>query len=215
MPISSPRPANNFTSVHVVPQVPEPTFPRSSMPSDRTYILASDSDEDNTSHLSTCSDAAAGKTSPGKAPPLSSTPWPPHVQHFAEKINGRNSAARPDDIRGHQPGNPHERNRTEPIDIPARRPVARTRYQGQWSHNQRHGYGQIHYPNGDTYHGDWKHNQKHGHGQFRWAKGDIYTGQWRYDQMHGDGRWTSANGAIYDGAWRVGQQHGQGLLSGV
>ena len=65
-------------------------------------------------------------------------------------------------------------------------------YQGDWKDNNKHGQGNLTYPNGDKYEGIWE-NDKLKDGKVKKTyddTGDIYEGDWKHDKRHGKGKYT-------------------------
>ena len=76
------------------------------------------------------------------------------------------------------------------------------RYEGEWQHDNKHGFGRFSWSNGDSYEGmtiicrvqcpgEYRHNKKHGKGTYTFGKGpwegDSYSGDWQDDQKDGTG----------------------------
>ena len=81
-------------------------------------------------------------------------------------------------------------------------------YDGMWSHDFQHGYGEMTYfLDGSSYKGEWKNGLKHGRGVFNFkiqAKGVYmtkYDGEWENDKQKGRGIVTWSNGSIERGVW--------------
>lgn len=48
------------------------------------------------------------------------------------------------------------------------------------------------YPDGSRYEGDWRHDLKHGFGAYYYPNGDIYEGAWFKGRRHGLGTYFFA-----------------------
>jgi len=81
---------------------------------------------------------------------------------------------------------------TAPGDTPLqRRPVPynpqqqqlNNRYEGEFVHGKRHGYGAFFYANGAYYRGEWKDHMKHGQGRHTFEDGTVYDGSFEEDRM--------------------------------
>ena len=59
---------------------------------------------------------------------------------------------------------------------------SKTRYEGQFKANMRHGFGVLTYANGDRYEGGWKKDKRHGQGTTCLANGKTETATWRFDK---------------------------------
>jgi hypothetical protein len=74
-------------------------------------------------------------------------------------------------------------------------------------HQQRHagGFARCH-----RYDGEWSHGERHGLGTLRWNSGASYTGYWEEGQCSGRGTYVASTGAVIDGTWeqdRLSTQH--------
>ena len=49
----------------------------------------------------------------------------------------------------------------------------------------RHGYGYLVNPNGDTYEGEFVYDARHGQGVYKFKNGDVYEGAFSQDKRHG------------------------------
>jgi hypothetical protein len=111
----------------------------------------------------------------------------------------------------------------------------KSRYQGEWLHNKKHGSGEELFPDGSVYSGEYTNNQIEGfgtyvwkdmtkyvgyfknsmldgEGEMTWADGRKYTGQFRNDKMHGKGIMNWSNGSVYNGEYKNGLKSGFGIL---
>jgi hypothetical protein len=64
--------------------------------------------------------------------------------------------------------------------------------------------------NGCVYHGEYKGQDRHGNGQLLYPNGDIFIGLFHQNQIHGRGRYTYGNGDVFVGQWKKGYRHGKG-----
>jgi hypothetical protein len=111
---------------------------------------------------------------------------------------------------------------TKPLPVPREKPAPpgrnRTyadgsRYEGDLSGGNRHGWGVCIFADGDKYEGEWRDDLKHGYGTFTWANGGVFTGNWVRGKRNGRGVYKYANGHEYDGYWVASQRDGQGTYS--
>jgi hypothetical protein len=73
-------------------------------------------------------------------------------------------------------------------------------YVGEWSHDMRHGKGEMTWPNGVIYFGYFRHGRRHNvKGTMKFTGGDTYSGHWVNEQMHGTGTWTTSNRVVFTG----------------
>jgi hypothetical protein len=61
------------------------------------------------------------------------------------------------------------------------------------------------------YDGEWSHGERHGLGTLRWNSGASYTGYWEDGHCTGRGTYVSCAGAIFDGTWTQDQLSAQHL----
>lgn len=66
------------------------------------------------------------------------------------------------------------------------------------------------FPNGDVYAGEYSLDQRHGYGEYVWSDGRVYRGSFQRDRRHGQGQYTWTDGAVYSGEFDQGQRQGQG-----
>lgn len=116
-----------------------------------------------------------------------------------------------------------------------------SKYQGDWSNNQKCGFGIQNYSNGNRYEGEWldgkrngrgtlwilnnrkklirnytglwKDNMKSGEGTMFFENGDRYDGFWAENKMSGYGRLVQNNQDVYVGQWYDGKRNGYGFLT--
>mmetsp|Transcript_26785 Transcript_26785/g.43738 ORF Transcript_26785/g.43738 Transcript_26785/m.43738 type:complete len:405 (+) Transcript_26785:97-1311(+) len=112
-------------------------------------------------------------------------------------------------------------------------------YVGQWSENQKDGFGIQVERNGDKYEGEWRKGRRHGQGtlyvcikaklvkryegqwvedrmegrgKLYYADGTEYDGEWVNNKRNGHGRFQFGNGDLYDGDWVNEKRHGRGVM---
>eukprot|EP00915_Cephaloidophora_sp_WS-2016_P006194 GHVH01008167.1.p1 GENE.GHVH01008167.1~~GHVH01008167.1.p1 ORF type:complete len:618 (+),score=109.95 GHVH01008167.1:227-2080(+) len=86
-------------------------------------------------------------------------------------------------------------------------------YEGEFTANQKHGFGMYFYRNGDTYVGEWRHNKRQVVGTFiRQQDGLIYDGLWKGDLREGFGIQSQKDGTRYCGLYRKNVKEGPGVL---
>ena len=54
----------------------------------------------------------------------------------------------------------------------------------------------IKYSEFGTYNGEFDKEQRNGYGEFTWHNGDVYEGEWKNGNIHGKGKMTLYNGAV-------------------
>ncbi|XP_061820753.1 MORN repeat-containing protein 3-like [Nerophis lumbriciformis] len=75
-------------------------------------------------------------------------------------------------------------------------------YEGEWSEDNRSGWGRMCYKNGDVYEGEWLRDNEHGTGVLQFASGNWYEGSWKNGKKSGHGKFYYADkGLIYEGLW--------------
>eukprot|EP00930_Biecheleria_cincta_P084019 TRINITY_DN73517_c0_g1_i1.p1 TRINITY_DN73517_c0_g1~~TRINITY_DN73517_c0_g1_i1.p1 ORF type:complete len:506 (-),score=71.91 TRINITY_DN73517_c0_g1_i1:315-1832(-) len=84
-------------------------------------------------------------------------------------------------------------------------------YIGQWSSNEREGFGRQTWPDGAQYEGCWSSSAASGPGRFKFPDGSVYLGQWRSNRFHGLGAYYLADGSTYRGSWVHGLCEGMGV----
>ena len=89
----------------------------------------------------------------------------------------------------------------------------RTRYEGEYRDDKKHGQGTYTWADGTRYEGEYRDDKKHGQGTYTWADGTRYEGEYRDDKKHGQGTHTWADGRRYQGEYRDGKPHGQGTYT--
>lgn len=57
----------------------------------------------------------------------------------------------------------------------------------------------IYQQQNNKYEGDWNHGLKQGFGVFIWADGSRYEGDFKEDLFHGEGEYTRSDGKHYKG----------------
>lgn len=93
-----------------------------------------------------------------------------------------------------------------------------TSYHGEWTQDQKTGYGVQFFPNGEKYDGQWARGMRNGEGTL-WVPSEkanklrkLYVGSWKDDRRHGRGTCYFKSGEYYQGSWDNGKMHGQGTL---
>lgn len=81
-------------------------------------------------------------------------------------------------------------------------------YIGYWDNDTPHGKGTFKSNGVLTYDGNWKHNEWHGYGVWYYSTGaKYYDGQWQDGKRHGYGTEYDGDGKIlYQGQWRDGEK---------
>lgn len=69
----------------------------------------------------------------------------------------------------------------------------------------------LDYKSGATYEGQVKDNNKFGYGQFVWPNGDKYVGEFRLNARHGYGCQWWNDGSCYEGYFHEDKRSGQGV----
>jgi hypothetical protein len=85
--------------------------------------------------------------------------------------------------------------------------VIHTEHVGQWKDDQKNGFANVKFSNGDIYDGDYKNNKRQGQGTyFFWVDGSKYIGAWENDMKNGQGILYDKNGKILkSGMWQNGK----------
>lgn len=79
-------------------------------------------------------------------------------------------------------------------------------YDGEYSKDQKEGFGKVVYSNGDVYAGNWRKNMRHGHGLYNYVNlGLKYDGDWENNSKNGTGVMTFSNGDIMESGWDINQ----------
>ncbi len=86
-----------------------------------------------------------------------------------------------------------------------------TYFKGMWAQDQKNGYGEMRWANGDRYEGNYKDGMYDGKGKYTYANGQVYEGEHKEDDRHGKGRMTYPDGDWYEGEYRSDQRNGQGV----
>lgn len=90
----------------------------------------------------------------------------------------------------------------------------KTRYEGEFSKDQKSGKGVETFENGDRYEGEFKADKREGKGTFKFAEsGCEYSGEWKAGLMHGKGKKYHPTKKItyYEGEWHKDMKHGKGI----
>ena len=89
------------------------------------------------------------------------------------------------------------------------------RYEGEWHHGVRHGYGKLKMRDGSYYEGEWKHGEIEGMGVRHWnSSGNTYEGEFEDGELNGKGQMVYGNGDVYEGSWCDNKREGEGILTG-
>jgi hypothetical protein len=92
----------------------------------------------------------------------------------------------------------------------------KTTFVGQIKNDTFHGEGTLYYNDtGDLYKGTFKNGLTHGYGEMHFYNGNTYIGDFYEGQMHGKGTYINNNGYIYEGNFIVGCLLGEGKLFDV
>ena len=67
-------------------------------------------------------------------------------------------------------------------------------------------------PTSNWYEGEYSMDQKQGYGEFKWSSGNVYRGAYKNDLRNGYGEMYWTDGSIYKGNWVNGIQHGLGKM---
>ncbi len=93
--------------------------------------------------------------------------------------------------------------------------VSGSQYKGQWSGDQKDGFGIQVNPDDTKYEGEWSAGKYHGRGTL-WIKKNKkvyarqYVGDWADGSMDGEGIFYYENGEIYRGGWAKNRKNGSG-----
>jgi hypothetical protein len=79
-----------------------------------------------------------------------------------------------------------------------------TRYEGEYSDNEKNGKGTYYYPSRSKYEGEWRDGKKHGTGVYFYSDGSRFEGEFEVGKKHGKGVYQYPNGTIYEGEWKNG-----------
>lgn len=93
-----------------------------------------------------------------------------------------------------------------------------TKYEGEWFAGQYHGRGTLWIKKNKKiyarqYVGDWVNGLMDGEGIFYYNNGEIYRGEWLQSRKHGSGRYDYENGDSYFGEWNSDLQDGFGTMN--
>ena len=84
-------------------------------------------------------------------------------------------------------------------------------YKGEFKNNQRNGYGEMNYENGEYYFGQWLNDRRNGKGILYYYKHKIkYKGDFVSDKFEGMGKYIDENDNYYVGQFFNGLKHGKG-----
>eukprot|EP01117_Protostelium_nocturnum_P010304 TRINITY_DN3700_c4_g1_i1.p1 TRINITY_DN3700_c4_g1~~TRINITY_DN3700_c4_g1_i1.p1 ORF type:complete len:371 (-),score=103.09 TRINITY_DN3700_c4_g1_i1:154-1266(-) len=79
---------------------------------------------------------------------------------------------------------------------------AKNKYVGDWSNNQRNGFGMFIWLSrspSSSYVGHWKNDLREGYGVRNWPDGNRYVGDYHRHHRHGNGVFAFADGSLYQG----------------
>lgn len=92
-----------------------------------------------------------------------------------------------------------------------------TKYEGEWQEGKYHGRGTLWVKKGKsyarTYVGDWDRGVRSGQGVFYYPDNSVYRGDWESNRKNGQGRFEHPNGDVYVGEWSDDRENGFGTLS--
>lgn len=87
-------------------------------------------------------------------------------------------------------------------------------YQGQFKKGEKHGFGEVHSPDGSHFRGNFVHDVIKGQGNYNNVPfGSNYRGDWDNDEMSGKGVFEFLDGRKYEGDFERNDRHGQGVMS--
>ncbi|KAK2170840.1 hypothetical protein NP493_1132g00000 [Ridgeia piscesae] len=87
-------------------------------------------------------------------------------------------------------------------------------YSGDWSEQgQRHGSGEMKFPDGTRYKGRFENGLCAGHGVMYFADGSSYEGELSNGKFHGFGVFTRQDKMKFEGEFRDGKVWGLGLVT--
>ncbi|XP_037135540.1 MORN repeat-containing protein 3-like [Syngnathus acus] len=82
-------------------------------------------------------------------------------------------------------------------------------YCGEWKNGMKHGHGSF-FDVHATYEGEWSEDNRSGWGRLTFKCGDLYEGEWLWDKEDGAGVIQFDNGNWYEGSWKGGKKNGHG-----
>lgn len=92
-----------------------------------------------------------------------------------------------------------------------------TKYEGEWQEGKYHGRGTLWVKKGKsyarTYVGDWDRGVRSGQGVYYYPDNSVYRGDWENNRKNGQGRFEHPNGDVYVGEWSDDRENGFGTLS--
>lgn len=88
----------------------------------------------------------------------------------------------------------------------------RKTYSGGWSEGRKEGEGVYFYDNGDVYRGEWINGERSGRGSMQYFNGDEYVGSFRFDGRCGSGSTTYSCGDVHEGHYSDDVKEGPGLF---
>ena len=78
-------------------------------------------------------------------------------------------------------------------------------YEGGYKNDNRHGYGEFLFSNGDKYIGHFECDNRHGKGEYKWKDGRREIGQWVNDKRHGSAEYYDRDGKKYEHLYKNGK----------
>ena len=85
-------------------------------------------------------------------------------------------------------------------------------YSGAFKNNQKHGYGNFVWPNGNRYTGNFRDDKMQGAGEFYFSDDRMYIGEFNNNNKDGMGQFIWSNGRIYKGNFKDDMIHGKGKM---
>ncbi|KAM9775105.1 MORN repeat-containing protein 3-like [Syngnathus typhle] len=82
-------------------------------------------------------------------------------------------------------------------------------YCGEWKNGMKHGHGSF-FDVHATYEGEWSEDNRSGWGRLTYKCGHLYEGEWLWDKEDGAGVIQFDNGNWYEGSWKGGKKNGHG-----
>lgn len=87
-----------------------------------------------------------------------------------------------------------------------------SKYEGDWKHDVKQGFGAYYYPNGDIYEGAWFKNKRHGLGTYFYAETKTkFMGTWVEGVIQGPGQIMYPRSRFH-GSWTKGVPKGPGCF---
>ena len=89
---------------------------------------------------------------------------------------------------------------------------SRDKYEGEWCEGKKHGFGIMHWKDGETYRGNWVYGSIRGWGIMDYSNGMRYEGNWKNGKYCDQGTLKITENFIYSGLWKDGRPHGGGYV---